>query len=267
MTIATAQSALTGANQFLLDVRDRAAYLDGHAPGAIHLDLKQWEQIAKTPEGELDRSEVWWPAIGALGIDGRKPVVVYDDGRMTDAARTWFILQWHGVDAHVLDGGWPSLLRTPSVTPDTVEHPAVAARYAAPEGYRPAVGLVTKEILKRQLDGSVQILDARTQAEHRGEDLRSNARGGHLPGAKLVEHASFLAEDGTLKSRQQLNDLLTDAGIVQDAPVVTHCDGGGRAALAAWAAVNAGQQEVSAYYLSFSDWAKDESCSIVRPES
>ncbi|WP_436297474.1 hypothetical protein [Variovorax sp. LjRoot175] len=46
--------------------------------------------------------------------------------------------------------------------------------------------------------------------------------------------------------------------------MVTHCDGGGRAALAAWAALNAGQQDVSAYYLSFSDWAKDESCTIVR---
>lgn len=50
----------------------------------------------------------------------------------------------------------------------------------------------------------------------------------------------------------------------KDIPVVTHCDGGGRAALAALAAVNAGQKNVSAYYLSFSDWAKDESCSIVR---
>jgi thiosulfate/3-mercaptopyruvate sulfurtransferase len=45
---------------------------------------------------------------------------------------------------------------------------------------------------------------------------------------------------------------------------VTHCDGGGRAALTAVAAaVRAGFASVSAYYLSFSDWAKDESCPAV----
>lgn len=59
--------------------------------------------------------------------------------------------------------------------------------------------------------------------------------------------------------------LYANAGIATDAPVVTHCDGVGRAALAALAALNAGHQQVSAYYLSFSDWARDESCSIVRP--
>jgi thiosulfate/3-mercaptopyruvate sulfurtransferase len=98
-----------------------------------------------------------------------------------------------------------------------------------------------------------------------GLALAANTRGEHLPGAKLIEHASFLAADGTLKSRGQLDELFADAGLVVDAPVVMHCDGGGRAALAAWAAVNADLRDVSAYYLSFSEWAKDESCPIVRP--
>ncbi len=266
ISISSAEDVLSRTEQLLvLDVRDRASYLEGHVANAIHLDLKRWEQLAKTADGELHRAEVWWPAIGALGIDGRTTIVVYDDGRMTEAARAWFILQWHGVDAQVLDGGWPAVLRTQSFKPDTADRAALAATYVPPEGYRPAVDLVTRQTLKQQLDGSVQTLDARTRAEHRGEDLRSNARGGHLPGAKLVEHASLLAADGTLKPREQLKQLFADAGLAADAPVVTHCDGGGRAALAALAALNAGQQNVSAYYLSFSDWAKDESCAIVRP--
>lgn len=265
MSLASAADVLARADQLVLDVRDRSSYLEGHVANAIHLDLKRWEQLAKTVDGELHRSDAWWPAIGALGIDGCKPIVVYDDGRMTEAARAWFILQWHGVDAQVLDGGWPAVLRTSSFEPDATDRAAVATTYTPPEGYRPVVGLVTREALKQQLDGSVQILDARTRAEHRGEDLRGNARGGHLPGAKLVEHASLLAADGRLKPREQLNELFADAGLAADAPLVTHCDGGGRAALAALAALSAGQQDVSAYYLSFSDWAKDESCTIVRP--
>jgi thiosulfate/3-mercaptopyruvate sulfurtransferase len=45
---------------------------------------------------------------------------------------------------------------------------------------------------------------------------------------------------------------------------VTHCEGGGRAALGAAAAVRAGFDDVRVYYLSFGDWVRDESCPIVR---
>ncbi|MHB2205726.1 rhodanese-like domain-containing protein [Methylobacterium sp. CM6257] len=49
----------------------------------------------------------WRTLIGNPGADGRQPVAVYDDGRMTEAARAWFILQHSGVSAVVLDGGCP----------------------------------------------------------------------------------------------------------------------------------------------------------------
>jgi thiosulfate/3-mercaptopyruvate sulfurtransferase len=45
---------------------------------------------------------------------------------------------------------------------------------------------------------------------------------------------------------------------------VTHCEGGGRAALGAAAAVRAGFADVRVYYLSFGDWVRDESCPVVR---
>ncbi|WP_245499478.1 rhodanese-like domain-containing protein [Mesorhizobium sp. M1A.F.Ca.ET.072.01.1.1] len=79
-------------------------------------------------------------------------------------------------------------------------------------------------------------------------DLRRNARGGHLPGARLLPHASLL-DDGRLKPTAELPRLLSDAGLRSGEHVVTHCDGGGRAALAAIAAVRAGYDDVRAYYL------------------
>ncbi|MCY1170022.1 hypothetical protein D9M73_100780 [compost metagenome] len=88
MSIISAEHVLTNTHQLLLlDVREHSSYLDGHVAGAIHLDLKQWEKLAKTAEGELNRSEVWWPAIGKLGIVGHTNVVVYGDGRIAKTAR------------------------------------------------------------------------------------------------------------------------------------------------------------------------------------
>ena len=109
----------------------------------------------------------------------------------------------------------------------------------------------------------MQIFDARSAVEFDGQDLRRNARGGHLPGATLLPHADLL--DGSfVRSTNELRSLLNQAGFEPGHHIVTHCDGGGRAALAAAAAVRAGYDDVRAYYLSFSDWAKDESCLIVR---
>ncbi|WP_280152036.1 rhodanese-like domain-containing protein [Piscinibacter sp. XHJ-5] len=249
----------------VLDVRDRSEYDQGHAPGAVHLDIKRWERLARTGDGALQRVDVWESEIGALGIDGRKPVVVHDDGRMTEAARAWFILQWHGVDVQVLDGGWPVLRALQGFGPEQSANTPTPVVYRRPASHAPTVKLIARDELREALDGDVQVLDARTRNEHVGQDLRSNRRGGHLPGARSVPHAELLKADGTLKSAEKLRERLSSAGVSADRPVVTHCDAGGRAALAALAAVVAGHRDVRAYYLGFSDWAADGACPVVKP--
>ncbi len=245
------------------DVRGESAYLEGHWPDASALDVKHWESLARTPGHSLDQAVEWEREFGRLGIDGSTPVLIYDDGRMTEAARVWFILQLHGVDAHVIDGGWKSLAQLlPPSGPDMAEHVPGSTTYRIPAGHEPAVKLVTRQALRDSLLGHVQVLDARTASEYSGADLRSNSRGGHLPGAKSLPHAGLLSVDGTLKNPSQLRTSLQEANVDLDKPVVTHCDAGGRAALAALAAVAAGHRDVSAYYLSYSDWAADRTCAV-----
>jgi len=61
-----------------------------------------------------------------------------------------------------------------------------------------------------------------------------------------------------------LRGMMEQVGFGPGDYIVTHCEGGGRAALAAAAAQRAGFEDVRVYYLSFADWARDESCPIVR---
>ena len=122
------------------------------------------------------------------------------------------------------------------------------------------VGLMSRHDLKDNLN-RFQIFDARTAEEYRGEDLKGNARGGHLPGAAHLDHRDLL-DSGHLRAPSELATMIENAGIDSSRPVVTHCNGGGRAALAALAALAAGQKDVRVYYLSFADWAADESCSL-----
>jgi thiosulfate/3-mercaptopyruvate sulfurtransferase len=242
----------------LLDVRDPVAFEAGHPAKAVRVPIEGWEAAAKVGETSFENVAYWEHAIAGLGVDGKIPAVVYDDGRMTEAARVWFVLQYFGAEAFILNGGRPTILGSG----DDLGAAEGAAAFRARPGSG-SVGLVDRKTLKVELDGGARIFDARTPAEFAGQDLRRNARGGHLPGARLLPHASLLV-DGRIRPAGELRDLLSGAGFQPGDHVVTHCDGGGRAALAAAAAARAGYDDVRAYYLSFADWAKDESCPIVR---
>ena len=100
-------------------------------------------------------------------------MVVNDDGRMTDAGRVWFILQYFGVKALVLNGGWPTLSGYPGRLAGI--RPAVpTAAFQAHPGTGP-VGLVNRTELKGDLS-KVHILDARTSAKFSGE-VRARIQG------------------------------------------------------------------------------------------
>lgn len=252
----------------LLDARPLGAFVEARAAGARRLPIEAWEKAAKTEEGRFTNQAHWAAAIGAIGVDGTSPVVVLDDGRITEAARAWFILQHFGVPAAVLDGGWPALeplLRSSGhIEKGPAEQPTPVSFTPRPGSGR--VTLVEREPLRAAfgVGAGPQVFDTRTTAEHAGVDLRKNTRGGRLPGAANLPHADLLDADNRLLPADTLRQRMAAAGIRRGERVVTHCDGGGRASLAALAALRAGYADIGAYYLSFSDWASDESCPIDR---
>ncbi len=243
-----------------LDARDRAAFDAGHAPGALNVPVEDWDKALKTPEIGFSNTTYWGDALGRLGIDASAVGVAYDDGRMTNAARVWFILQYFGAKALIVNGGWPALSSARSL-PAAVA-PAKGGFRARPgEG---AVGVIDRELLKRQLDRSeADVFDTRTRAEFTGEDARNRPRSGHLPGARHLSHADLM-QNGVVRPAAALRSMMEQAGFGEGDHIVTHCEGGGRAALGAAAAVRAGYDDVRVYYLSFADWVRDETCPIVR---
>ena len=242
-----------------LDARDRAAIDAGHAPGAVHVPIEEWDKTAKAADIGFAKTDYWDEALASLGVYPSAIAVAYDDGRMTNAARVWFILQYFGVKAVILNGGWPMFSSATGLP--TAAKPLRGGFRAVPGAG--SVGLVDRETLKRQLDRDAHVFDSRTRAEFTGEDMRNRVRGGHLPGARHLSHADLL-DNGVVRPAPVLRAMLEQVGFRPGDHVVTHCEGGGRAALAAAAAVRAGYQDVRVYYLSFADWVRDESCPVVR---
>lgn len=224
---------------------------DEHPENMTLVPIAAWIETAKRSQTGFADLEYWQAELEKLGIGSDALTVVVDDGSMTEAGRVWFILQYFGLPAAVLDGGLTALKQMPTQAEPT-DDPLILHPGLGP------VGLMSRHDLKNSLE-RFQIFDARTAEEYRGEDLKGNARGGHLPGAAHLDHRDLL--DGRhLRPASELATMMEDAGFDSTRPVVTHCNGGGRAALAALAALAAGQKDVRVYYLSFADWAADESC-------
>ena len=242
-----------------LDARDQAMFDAGHLPGAVRVPVEEWDKAAKAADIGFDRTAYWDEALGSLGVGPSALAVTYDGGQMTNAARVWFILQYFGANAVIVNGGWPALSaavgRPVGAGPSQAVFQAVVGAGS--------VGVVDRETLKRQLDGAAQVFDTRTRAEFTGEDTRNRARSGHLPGARHLSHADLL-DNGVIRPAPVLRGMLERVGFGPGDHIVTHCEGGGRAALGAAAAVRAGFDDVRVYYLSFADWVRDESCPIVR---
>lgn len=85
------------------------------------------------------------------------------------------MLQWHGVDARVPDGGW-ALVGQPNFVPARAPNLPTAVVSRRPAGHEPRVRLVQRHELRERLGAGLQVLDARTRAERGGNRATTDGR-------------------------------------------------------------------------------------------
>jgi len=251
------QGRLDDPNLRLLDARPRKDYEEGHIPGAVWVDPKAVEELAAKPGALTDR-DLWEGWARPLGIGPETTVLVYDANRQLDAARLWWLLGYLGVErVGLVDGGfaaWASEGRP--VTRD--------AKEVEPRPYavtlRPARRASRSEVMAAIEAKSARIIDARTDAEFTGEEKRSK-RGGHMPAACHLEWKGFVRPDGRFLPEGELRAMLAKAGVKPGEPVITHCQGGGRASVDAFVFERLGHPARN-YYESWGDWGNADDTPI-----
>src|ERR671921_871063 len=91
----------------VLDLRPPDAYVAGHVPGAIHVDL--WGvSLIDTDPAPL-QAFMWMidHVLVSRGVDASRPVVVYDEQSGMRAARAFWFLEYFGhPHVQMLDGGF-----------------------------------------------------------------------------------------------------------------------------------------------------------------
>ncbi|MEP7332358.1 MAG: sulfurtransferase [Terracoccus sp.] len=205
---------------------DVLLYSTGHIPGALKVD---WHVDLNDP---VSRDYVdgagFASVLGARGISRETTVVIYGDKSNWWAAYALWVFSLFGhEDVKLLDGGrakWIAegrALTRDVPTPTPVSYP-VAERDDAP------IRAFKDDVLAHL---GKPLVDVRSPGEFSGELLHmpdypqeGAMRGGHIPGAASVPWARAANDDGTFKSRAELEAIyLTELGLTPDDDVVAYC--------------------------------------------
>ncbi len=249
----------------LLDARSEKAYKAGHLPGAIHSPWTAWTDKSIGRQGDPGwnvtmANDKLGAYVGSLGIDGKKPVIVYaDPSGLAEDGRALWELRLVGIrKVKLLDGGF-SAWKTAG-GPVTEEVPAVK-----PVPF--TVKKIDESYVIRRDDmianwKKLQLVDARSTAEYAGDTDHGEKRRGHIPGAVSIPFDSVYNDDGTVMEPDQMRKLFLSRGVKPGEPVVTYCTIGIRSGFLAMMFRLAGWDGARNYEASFSEWAGNDNLPV-----
>lgn len=253
------------------------AYLDGHLPGAVFLDL---DDDLADPAGygapgrhPLPTPGAFAERMAAAGIEDGARAVGYDDVGGWVAARLWWMLDnlgfgrrgIAGESVGVLNGGIAAWAASGRAL-ESGEHvlPPTTGRLHLADAWH---GVIDRETLKSQL-GSVTLLDARGAPRYRGEVEPVDPVAGHIPTAISAPIDGNLDATGFVRSIDELRARYGELGIVAGQPgeVVVSCGSGTSAAHHSLAMRAAGLPDPTLYVGSYSDWSRSGEPVATGPE-
>jgi len=236
-----------------------ALYAEAHIPGAIGFDWKRDLQD-QTRRDFLD-PRAFGELMGGRGISNDHTVVLYGDRNNWFAAYTYWYFLYYGHDKVKLMNGprdkWIGEGRDSST--EVPSYPPVKFEV---EGSDDAIRARRDEV-SEALDSDTNLVDVRSPQEFSGEliamagyEQEGAQRAGHIPGAASVPWAKAVNEDGTFKSADELRQLYSEAGVIEDGkPIIAYCRIGERSAHT-WFVLHQllGEADVKNYDGSWTEW-------------
>jgi thiosulfate/3-mercaptopyruvate sulfurtransferase len=205
---------------------DVLLYETGHIPGSVKVD---WHTELNDP---VTRDYVDGPRFAEIcserGINRDSTVVFYGDKNNWWATYALWVFSLFGHrDLRILDGGRAKWVAEGREMTRDASKPG-PGDYPVIERDDDRIRAFKDDVLNHI---GKPMVDVRSPGEYSGELLHmpdypqeGAVRGGHIPGAANVPWARAAAEDGTFRSRAELEAIyLTEQGLNPSDPVVAYC--------------------------------------------
>jgi 3-mercaptopyruvate sulfurtransferase SseA len=254
----------------LIDARAQSLYKgqQGHLPGAVNAEWTYFANMggkAGDPAwGDVPDGATVAKKIGALGIDGKKDVIVYGDGGdWGNAGWVVWVLRMTGMkNARMLDGGFTVWRASGGKTSNTTTtNKAVAYPNAKID---PSYVVTTEWLAENVSNPDVAIVDVRSEKEYTGE-IRpfGEPRPGHIPGAVNLDMGEVFTPDYTLKPVAELEALFASTGFADKEQTIIFYDTAGvRSAFMTMVFRLAGYGNARNYDSSFQAWSANQALEI-----
>ena len=237
---------------------DTAEYDKGHVPNAIGW---AWNtQLCDTVRRDIIPKGQFEGLMSSSGIGNDTTVVLYGDNNNWFAAWALWQLKIYGHgNVKLMNGGrkkWLAEGREVSTDAPSVK-PASYTAGGPDNSIREFLPAVQAAVNNK----TVELVDVRSPAEFTGEILsppglpETCQRGGHIPGASNIPWAKACNDDGTFKSRDELEAIYKAAGITATKPIIAYCRIGERSSHS-WFVLKylLGLNNVTNYDGSWTEW-------------
>ena len=247
---------------------DILLYETGHIPGAVKID---WHtELNDEVRRDLVDGATFAKVMSAKGISRDTTVVIYGDKSNWWAAYALWVFALFGhEDVRLLDGGRDKWIA--EGRPVTTERTTVApGDYPVIERDDSAVRAYLDDVMGHF---GKPLIDVRSPEEYTGERTHMPAypeegamRGGHIPTAASIPWGRAAAEDGTFRTREELDAIYRgEAGLKDGDDVVAYCRIGERSSHT-WFVLShlLGFDRVRNYDGSWTEWGNAIRVPIVR---
>ncbi len=234
--------------------RGTDAFSKGHIPGAAHLPREvAWDTVDGT-SGMLPEVDQVVADLEAAGVRNDRPVVVYDADNGLWASRLFWALEYLGHEqAHLLDGGLRAWEEAGYEVADTPRPPDQGDFTA---DVRDDLLAERDDVLENIDNEAFAIVDARSPAEFRGEDVRAD-RGGHIPGSVNIDWVENVSQSSSFRPIGELAELYEEIIDGDQGPAVALCQTGVRGAHTYVALRALGYEQAQVYDGSWAEWGND----------
>ena len=242
-------------------VSGREDYENEHIPGAAFLDLiGEFSDVTSGLGFTLPSEQHLQSAYRAAGVSNDSQVVFYSTGHMMWATRAWWMLHSCGhKNVAVLDGGFAKWQSENRATSGDSATPA-SGNFSVE--FNPARWADKANVVAAINDSETCTINALSPGVYSGEAEMNYGRKGHIEGSKNVFYDEVL-DNGCFRNAAELKTLFSEKGVLDNPRVIAYCCGGISATIDALALTLIGHDDVAVYDGSMSEWAKDESLSLV----
>ena len=257
----------------IIDIRDKtkdgAPYAAGHVPGSVEAQYSAygWRASIGGAPGLLPKLDDITAKIAALGISNDTEVVIVPAGsdvsEFGGATRVYWTFKVLGHDnVTILDGGYKAwTAANEPVSKDAVT--PTAGNFTA--AFRPELRAEVAEV-QQAIASDVNLIDARSVAQFIGKEKTPTVKElGTIPSAVNINFDKFWdAKTGRFASKETIDGLVKQAGLVDKDGVITFCNTGHLASIA-WFGLSeiAGLKGVRLYDGSMSQWTLDPARPVV----